>query len=750
MNQARMKKRNRRKKAALAVALVALLAMAGTFAWANYTQRAVNEAVSSAQQGGRLHDDFTFETAATSNKDVYVENFQKKEEGGVPIYARVRFLEYMEKGPNAGKNNSAATSVATEGELGETSTGNGPTLLNRDSWTLHHFEPVDGTDEDYKFREYWDWTYGSSADGSTVYMPTFNKNKDSYEADVNGSYQDTDASGNPDPYFNYHVYSIGDKVTENASYDADDDTTDEAGGNYMSNNGFKKDGRTRLSGTGGSDGSNYRIQSEEHLAANTLQTQKVISMADWKDPAGSYKGKPGNYWVYDDDGWAYWADPIDPGTATGLLLTNIAPKAIGDDWYYGIEVQAQFASYMDWAEVPATGGATDPTYVFTTSSSGTMVDGNSMSKDAYDLLEVAKENDTSVKDAPSNDFELKLTSTPAADPGTGIVAVNAGGEVQLTASATREGASRTVENAAVDYSWSVTPASGVGSFEGATNASTAKLKIDSGAYDGEATVTVSATTNDDEDSSKALTKTSSVKVKVNPQPPTPPAAETVKNAAIGSEVKLDVDGDGTLEAGEEFYVLAKQAGNKIRLSGTDFDASGTYGLVMAKSLKKMTDQFGASDSNWKNSNAKTWCDKYYSDTLQDGGVKSLIPEVTIKTNAPGQGNADSTRSTNSRVFFLSSADVFGKYIDSSGNQKNATSADLYTTGDVTSGGIAAFTSNTSLRVATGEINWWWLRSPTYNANYVADVNTAGDLYNNYSYYTGGGARPCFWVYLGSS
>lgn len=57
----------------------------------------------------------------------------------------------------------------------------------------------------------------------------------------------------------------------------------------------------------------------------------------------------GNYWVYDTDGWAYWADAIEPGTATGLLLDGISQiKDTGDDWYYGINVVGQFATMGDW------------------------------------------------------------------------------------------------------------------------------------------------------------------------------------------------------------------------------------------------------------------------------------------------------------------------------------------------------------------------------------------------------------------
>ena len=58
--------------------------------------------------------------------------------------------------------------------------------------------------------------------------------------------------------------------------------------------------------------------------------------------------KPGKYWVYDTDGWAYWAEAIQPGEATGLLLSKISlKKEMMDDWYYGINAVAQFATDDD-------------------------------------------------------------------------------------------------------------------------------------------------------------------------------------------------------------------------------------------------------------------------------------------------------------------------------------------------------------------------------------------------------------------
>ena len=74
-------------------------------------------------------------------------------------------------------------------------------------------------------------------------------------------------------------------------------------------------------------------------------------------------GSPvGDYWVIDrnhdqhSDCWIYWASPLKPGEATGLLLDKVVKKdwaylnRIGSnfdynqDYYYGINVVAQMAT----------------------------------------------------------------------------------------------------------------------------------------------------------------------------------------------------------------------------------------------------------------------------------------------------------------------------------------------------------------------------------------------------------------------
>lgn len=297
----------KKKKIAAAVtagSLAAIVLLSGTYAWQSISQQAKNEVSGTAMNpGGRLHDDFD-----GRNKDVYVENFMTEEEGGVPIFARIRLDEYMEFGTDAGKNTESADRDATPfvdgAKINDTSTWTTHIPTADDLAACENGSPV-------TFHEYWKWTMG----GETVYMPTFNKNKDSLKADINGTYQGVDSV----PYADYVKYSEGDNKTGSAVYDDDVNNIEDE---------------------------NVTQATETHTAQKT-QNATVISMDKWIADGRDV----GNFWVYDTDGWAYWANAIQPGEATGLLLDRIDLKSDPtEDWYYSINVVAQFATAEDWGE----------------------------------------------------------------------------------------------------------------------------------------------------------------------------------------------------------------------------------------------------------------------------------------------------------------------------------------------------------------------------------------------------------------
>ncbi len=153
-----------------AVAVSAAILLGGTYAWQSISQQALNEKIVEVNPGGRLHRGTNYDG---TNKDVYVENF-----GDTPIFARVRLDEYMEIGAGAGLKTGApdydskkATPVKVGTDINDMST-----------WVTH----IPGkTAENDPFHKYVEWEMG----GSTIYMPTFNKNKDSLKADINGTYE---------------------------------------------------------------------------------------------------------------------------------------------------------------------------------------------------------------------------------------------------------------------------------------------------------------------------------------------------------------------------------------------------------------------------------------------------------------------------------------------------------------------------------------------------------------------------------
>lgn len=300
-----------------AVGAAALLMLGGTFAWQSISQQALNEVKSTVNPGGRLHDDFveTTETEGydtmTYDKDVYVENFTSLTNNGVQVYARVRLDEYMEIGKNAGVKKT--TEGAETGD--ETETVNeaeslipGAKLNDKTTWTTYKYQ------EDSAFREYFEMTFA----GSTIYMPTFNKDMNSLVADINGG---TDEEGNATTYTKY---VDGQELSGTATY-ADPDSQEE--------NATKQ-------------------VDETHVATSTLDSE-IMSMEEYLQAVetGTWNGAAfdgtGDFWVYDTDGWAYWANPINPDTATGLLLdgVNRTETIINDDWYYAINVVAQFVTY---------------------------------------------------------------------------------------------------------------------------------------------------------------------------------------------------------------------------------------------------------------------------------------------------------------------------------------------------------------------------------------------------------------------
>ncbi len=379
---------NKRKTTTAIVAGVTAVALVigGTFAWTSISQQAQNEAAGIVNVVGRLHDDFN-----GTNKDVYVENFTDPLNGGQPIYARVMLTEYMEVGQDAG---GFGIDVNTDGRVVAVPVVDGTDINNTSTWTPHI--PVEtceecATEGTCVIHEHWSWTMG----GQTTFMPTFNKDKDSLKADINGTYQGTVGSDNIyyDNYVTYTTDHTGAIFTEGT------DTLPFADAIYQKTGTAYYDDDTDTE-----DNDGTRQVEETHTAKQTAEGT-VITMDTWKN---TYSSAAGDYWVYDTNtGWAYWANPIMPGEATGLLLNGIGmTKNPGEKCYYAINVVGQFSTINDWDK-------------FYTSDSGDP----DISEDGRAVLEAASKNVPVVTVTNTNGSTL-LPGNESAYPFSASVVIN--------------------------------------------------------------------------------------------------------------------------------------------------------------------------------------------------------------------------------------------------------------------------------------------------------------------------------------
>lgn len=320
----------------VAIVMAATILFGGTFAWQSISQEALNEIRGGVNPGGRLHDDFDQPKingdTRIFDKDVYVENFTSTYDG-VEIFARIRLDEYLEYGFGAGTDSTNKSVTVVDPVPGDNIT---PSYEDRSTWTT--FIPGQNT----ALRDYWTLSYENG--GSTVYMPTFNKDKDSLIPDINGTSADSFAT---------HVdYTEGQTEQGYDVYDNDENEENELKSQTHLNDLIEN----------GSASSFYETYKDHispsdaknaHTATEMDAADKSMSMSAWlkmvADDGAYDRNVHGNCWVYDEDGWFYWSEPISPGDATGLLLDNITQlKTLPhSEWYYGLNVVAQFVTVDD-------------------------------------------------------------------------------------------------------------------------------------------------------------------------------------------------------------------------------------------------------------------------------------------------------------------------------------------------------------------------------------------------------------------
>ncbi len=474
--------------------------------------------------------------------------------------------------------------------------------------------------------------------------------------------------------------------------------------------------------------------------------------------------KPGTYWVWDEDGWAYWAQPIQPGEATGLLLDGIELKStLSDSWYYGINVVGQFVTADDVGQKDATGfydtqagrapsknaeallakigvkyaPKADKVEVTTAGSATTVVKGQTLQFNASVKLAgqpaesqvvtwaVSGNNSQSTKINESGLLTVGADETATSLTVTATHMDDAAGEVvgSKTVTINSTPAADKVEVTAAGNANSVV--------QGKTLQFNAKVKLGSeDAKDQTVTWTVSGNkasgtkintsgllTVAADEGAQSLTVTAthtdvvsgkiqgSATVKVSTA-----LAGQIEGITPGSTTTVNIDGT-------EFYVLAKESGRA---------------MLMTKDVQEEK-AFDADSPRWQDSDMRTYLNGTWLNskpTLQQYAVST-----TIKTRSSYNGSNFDT--TNDKVFLLSEADVFGT------QNSSAAQADDYTY----KGGKINAPGGSWVANYQNSSHWYWLRSPRLSAYSVAGVYSGGGL--NYSYYndTSGGVRPVLWINL---
>ena len=707
----------KRRNAVIAITVALVIMLGGTFAWQSINQQALNEVMSVTNPGGRLHDDFD-----GSSKDVYVENF-----GNQPIFARIRLDEYMEIGAGAGIKTvddgvNNATSLAKNADINDVAT-----------WTTH----IPGTtaattgigqenaddslwnDADKNFKTYWTWTMGgqdttNNPNGQTVYMPTFNMNKNSLAADVNGTAAGLDGSRwTGTPYDDYYKYTEGEtadgvrttnsEVPSGAFYGIGTttagDVNSETNGKY---------------GNGGEEGTNYKVVAETHTAQKT-KTASVISMADYwamtDNDRAAFSG-----WVYDTDGWAYWSQPIAPKTATGLLLDKIEMKNEAtpvDEWYYAINAVAQFITANDLGSVGEDGTGTG----FFSQS-----DGKVPTDEALALLQ----------GIGVNVGELTI----AADGSTGNIA---GTAMTMTTNSTTTVAA-TFSNPVEGATWQwVSDNTEVASVAADTSDESKATVTAATSGSGTATITASYVTP-----AGAVIRTASFKVTIPPQ-----------DISVGDKVTLDGVSYTAMRAQT---VTGKAAGENT--------AKEHRAILLLADTSVETMAFGGSTyyNDWAHSNVRSYLQGTFTKENPSAAAKALT--VTISTYGGANAGKDSSGSslvntkitTDDTFFLLSEADIDGQATNTSGGSSagSATAKEYeYTAGSKlidANGNILVNNETTATATSIPTIGTtWFLRSPNHvytgitavkaSAYSVVKVNSTGDQY---------AVRPAFWYDLGAA
>lgn len=374
-----------RKKVVVAITIVVamMIVLIGTFAWNSLNQSRINVFTEVIKPNVNLHDDFE----GGPNKDVYVEN-----SGDVPIYVRVMLQEYLQT-----ENRGSLVAISRYGDGADED----QLQIARETWYPHNgLHPGTGgqgeANQTYinetlgdmwpagsNFGDYYTWTMGAN-------------NRWIYYKPASLVERGTDENGNPLPMLDDDGNAIydgnGDPVYQTPSVVSDPLTGEkgDASAYYLSEvNKLIAQGRSEA-------------QAMEQLGLKkTLETDKVITMAQWRS-AGFASG---NFWVVDTDGWCYWAQALEPGEATGVLLdeVNRTSTLFDSNAEYAINVWLQAVDEAEFIDTFAGsgGGITDNARLLLNFANGGLL------SDSNNLLYIKNRDGTYIKAYSESEADLE-------------------------------------------------------------------------------------------------------------------------------------------------------------------------------------------------------------------------------------------------------------------------------------------------------------------------------------------------------
>ncbi|MEY8457851.1 hypothetical protein [Lactococcus ileimucosae] len=295
-------KKNQRRLRNLALLSLLLLLVGGTFAFQAFNQRAINDRLRENTPGGRVHDYYNRDT---ENKDVFVENY-----GNVPLMARIRLSEFMEK--------------RSAGDTDFTPIVNGTIRDQVNTWTVMRPSETNlntRVGDSAAFNTYANLTFGWTRSGQDApwFMPTFNRDNQDLMTASAGHARD------------WLTSTATDGVTDGATHPGDGTDAYWSSGDSFDNSGPVWPG-----------------EEVTHDAAQNLQQERApMTISQWAALPNNLK--VGNFWVIDHQtGWAYWANQLQAGETTSYLLDAAQMTAAADnipgEYYYGIHVDGQLIS----------------------------------------------------------------------------------------------------------------------------------------------------------------------------------------------------------------------------------------------------------------------------------------------------------------------------------------------------------------------------------------------------------------------